>query len=179
VDIHDFCWKSWISTLRGEPQQPTVADVSSLVHTSAAVAESQHPPLHLRVHVLLLRRALDGQIAEGRSTAGSPARALRAAQLRRASYRAAVARSFRNALENAHEASAARRRSPRAQVAAESAKACSDEIQRLVAALGRPSARARGVAIAAELISDGLGPLYMHGQAERLRNTLVSAETAL
>jgi hypothetical protein len=71
------------------------------------------------------------------------------------------------------------RRRPQPPVDAASVRACAPEIGELARALTDINPRVRGVAIAHEPLSDGLGPLYTSGQTDRLRNTLLTARSAL
>ena len=68
---------------------------------------------------------------------------------------------------------------PHAPVAAASVRACSPELCDLAHALTDIDAGARGVAITRVLLTDGGGPLYVNGPADRLREVLLAARAAL
>lgn len=62
----------------------------------------------------------------------------------------------------------------------DSVGACRGEIDDLAQALVKlEEPRVRGIAIAWQLLTDGAGPLYLRGQTDRLRNTLLTARRAL
>lgn len=58
-------------------------------------------------------------------------------------------------------------------------RACAPEIVELARTLTAPNPRVRGVAIAYKLLTEGAGPLYATDQADRLRNTVLTARSAL
>jgi hypothetical protein len=140
-----------------------------------SVAAMSMLELSVRIH----RGRLDRLLAEGRSPATDPRLALRAAQLARPALRAALARALRDALRSIDESAITRFRRPQVPVDAASVRVCTPELGELARALTDIDPRARGVAITRVLLTDGLGPLYVNGQADRLRNTLLTARSAL
>ena len=149
-----------------------------LSHPHAAARKSPVRPF-LRLRVLVRRGRLDRLIAEGRDPTTGPQLSLRAAQLGRPALRATLARSLLNAVRSADNSATSRFPSPHIPVAAASVRACSPELHDLARALTDVSPRARGVAITRVLITDGASPLYVGGPADRLRNVLVAARSAL
>lgn len=133
----------------------------------------------LRLQVLVGRGPLDRRLAEGCSPATDPRLAMRAAQLSRPALRAGLALALRDAVRCTGETALTLRRRPQAPVDVASVRACASEINELARALTDTCPRVRGVAIAHELLKDGLGPLYSSGQADRLRDILLTARAAL
>lgn len=69
---------------------------------------------------------------------------------------------------------------PRVPVAAAQIKAAQDDVLRLVEALRAPQpVAARGIAVAAELLQDGRGPVYNPSSAVRLSDALRDARRHL
>jgi hypothetical protein len=128
---------------------------------------------------LVHRGRLDRLIAEGRDPTTDPRLSLRAAQLGRPALRATLARSLLNAVRSIDNRAISRFPSPHIPVDAPSVRACSPELSDLARALTDVAARERGVAITRVLITDGASPLYVSGPADRLREVLVAARSAL
>ena len=149
-----------------------------LSHPHAAARKPRIRPL-LRLRVLVHRGRLDRLIAEGRDPTTDPRLSLRAAQLARPALRATLARSLLNALRSVDNSATSRFPSPHIPVAAASVRVCSPELYDLARALNDVDPRARGVAIARVLVTDGGSPLYMDGPAEGLRSALLAARAAL
>ena len=125
------------------------------------------------------RGRLDRLLAQGRSPTSDPRLSLRAAQLARPALRAALAASLRDALRSIDDSAITTLRRPQVPVDAASVRICAPELRDLARALTDINPRVRGVAITYVLLADGLGPLYANGQADRLRNTLLTARSAL
>jgi hypothetical protein len=166
--------------MRGRQSTRSVAAMSSieLSHPHAAARRAPVRPF-LRLRVLVHRGRLDRLIAEGRDPATDPQLSIRAAQLGRPALRASLARSLLNAVRTVDNSAISRFPSPHVPVAAASVRACSTELHDLARALTDVTARVRGVAITRVLITDGAGPLYVGGPANRLRNVIVAARSAL
>jgi len=133
----------------------------------------------LRLRVVGRRGRLDRLLAEGTDPTTDARLALRAAQLTRAKLRATLARSLLNALRSIDESPISRFPSPHIPVDAASVRVCSDELCDLARALTDIKPRVRGVAITRVLLTDGGGPLYTNGPADRLRDMLLAARSAL
>ena len=133
----------------------------------------------LRLRVLFHRGRLDRLLAEGESPTTDPRLALRAAQLTRPARRAGLASALRDSVRSLDESALSLRRRPQARVDPASVRACASEIAELANGLTEINPRARGIAIVSCLLTDGLSPLYLSDQADRLRSTIVSARSAL
>jgi hypothetical protein len=133
----------------------------------------------LRLRVLSRRRRLDRLLAEGKSPTSDPQLALRAAQLRQPALRAGLAAALRDGVRSVDESALRRRRRPQAAVDAASVHTYAAEIGDLASALTDINPRVRGIAIVNCLITDGLSPLYVSDQADRLHDILLSARSAL
>lgn len=157
----------------------SVAAVSVLDPPTARRRAGHRPAsVLLRLQVLVHRGQLDRLLAEGRSPTTDPRLAVRAAQLARLAVRARVAAGLRDAVRSIDETALTLRLRPQVPVDVASVRACASEIGELARALTDLNPRVRGVAIARELLTDGAGPLYT-GQADQLRNTLLTARSAL
>lgn len=166
--------------MRGLSRAPSVAAMSSieLSHPHAA-ARKPHVRPFLWLRVVVHRGRLDRLIAEGQDPTTDPQLSLRAVQLGRPALRATLARSLLNAVRSIDNRAISRFPSPHIPVAAASVRACSPELSDLARSLTDVTARARGVAIARVLITDGASPLYVSGPSDRLRKVLVEARSAL
>jgi hypothetical protein len=153
----------------------------SSIELSHPHAGARQPLLRpfLRLRVLVHRDRLDRLIAEGRDPTTDPRLSLRAAQLGRPALRATLARSLLNAVRIVDNSAMSRFPSPHIPVDAASVRACSPELSDLARVLTDVNPGVRGVAIARVLITDGAGPLYVSGPADRLREVLVAARSAL
>jgi hypothetical protein len=91
----------------------------------------------------------------------------------------ALAAALRDARRSIDDSAITRLRRPQVPVAAASVRDCTPELGDLARALTDIDPRVRGVAITRVLLTDGCGPLYVDGQADRLRKTLLTARSAL
>jgi hypothetical protein len=134
----------------------------------------------VRLHVATGHDALDAQLAAGASRLSRPELALRAAQLERPQQRRALARTLRLVVSEARGARPPLCASP-VVVAPEGVRAHARELLALADRLEAPGpARARGVAIVRQLITDvQSSPLYAPDQAHRLGHVIALAMTHL
>ncbi len=160
---------------------PRSVGAVSLLELPAARRGAGDRPASALLHLLVLaqRTRLDRLLAQGRSPATDPRLALRAAQLGRPALRAGVAAALRDAVRSIDESALALRRRPQVPVEASSVRACASELGDLARALTDVNPHVQGVAIAYHLLADGLGPLYVTGQADQLRNTVLTARLTL
>src|SRR4051794_25456518 len=128
----------------------------------------------LRLRVLMRSGRLDRLLAEGHSPTSDPRLALRAAQLSRPGRRAGFAAALRDGVRSVDETALTLRRRPQARVDTASVHSCASEIGELASALTDINPRVRGIAMVSVLLTDGLGPLYASGRAERLHDTIVT-----
>ena len=166
--------------MRGAVGRPSVAAMTS-IELSHPHAAARKPPVRpfLRLRVVVHRGRLDRLIAEGQDPTTDPQLSLRAAQLARPALRATLARSLLNGVRSIDNSATSRFPSPHIPVDAASVRACSPELHDLARALTDVTAQVRGVAITRVLITDGASPLYVSGPADRLRQVLVAARSAL
>jgi hypothetical protein len=126
----------------------------------------------------LQQASLDEELSRGADPATSPKHYLRAAQLRSPAVRTRLANRLVLALGEARgqgqELRSAKRRKQRAEV-----RDCADEILALVAQLreGTPMG-VRGLAMAARLVTDRKGPVYLAGGRD-LREVLRATRSVL
>lgn len=130
-----------------------------------------------RLRVRLWGWRLDRQLAGGADVDSRRDLVLRARRLISPRFRYRLARGWADAL---HSAARSRRLGdPRIPVDARAVAAAEPEIRRLVTELTAPQpVAARGVALAAVILSDGSGPLY-RGRAHGLRRRVAEAIKAL
>lgn len=133
----------------------------------------------LWLHVLARRGRLDRILAAGHPLAESPPLAMRAQQLTEARARARLAGALYDAVQSIEQPAFARMRGPQVPVDADAVRACGAELRALAHALTDPHPRARGVALARNLLTDGTGPLYGGGAAGDLRSRIFTARSAL
>src|SRR5690348_16088957 len=103
------------------------------------------------------RGRLDQLLAEGRNPATDARLALRARQLLQPSARARLAAALHDAVRSADALRRAGFPSPQVPVDAAAVRGCGTELRSLAYALTEPGARARGVALARDLLTDGAG----------------------
>ena len=149
-----------------------------LSHPRPDVLNPQSASPLLRLRVLVHRGRFDRLLAAGTSPASDPRLAVRATQLARPALRAGLAHSLVNTLRWV-DIPASRFPSPHVPVDAASVRACSPELRDLARALTDVNPRARGVAMARVLLTDGGSPLYINGPAEQLRKVVLAARAAL
>jgi hypothetical protein len=130
----------------------------------------------LKLRAWWMREELDDRLAHGADPDADPLLAHRAAQLTSPGTRVHVAEGLENALADARRTWSLTARLPlrRADV-----RGCADDIVALVARLrdGHPI-DVQGAAMAAQLVFDGISPLYREG-ATTLRYAVRSARMAL
>lgn len=180
MDIHEIAAGLWVSTTTAPPSARSVAAMSTLnVPTTHDHAARRRPSPKLGLQVLIHRRQLDRQLAEGHNSAGDPQLTMRAAQLTGPAARARLARMLREAVCSLDDSALAQYLRPEAPLATASVRACAREINDLSQALTAPNPDVRGVAIVRTLLTDGTGPLYIGGQPGELRAVVLAASAAL
>ena len=180
MDIHEIAAGTWVSTTTAPACALSVAAMSTINVPTTHDHTTQHRPAPmLGLQVLMHRRWLDGQLAEGRDPSTDQRLERRAAQLARPAARARLARGLREAVCSLDDSALAQYLRPEAPLATASVRACAREINDLAQALTAPSPHVRGVAIVQTLVTDGTGPLYMGGQPGELRATVLAANAAL
>ena len=120
---------------------------------------------------------LDAQLAAGASPEASWLRAVRATELTEPAARARLAAAWRNVLARVDQPAGARGRVP---LPSASIHAAADNIALLIDRLGAPApVTARGVAMAAVLLTDGTGALHRPQSPEHLAAAVSAANRYL
>jgi hypothetical protein len=138
----------------------------------------REPDWRLRLRVLVGRRGLDREIAEGACLDGTPARALRARQLTSASGRHAIAGCLANILDAAEECHTDV--GSRLILEHRAVTACRREITELVDRLrGDSIVDVRGIALARVLTENPTSPLFHRGSGQTLEDAVAEIIAAL
>ena len=153
--------------------------MNALDVTSPQQPAIERPRPLVWLQVLAQRGRLDRRLADGTSPVDDPRLAMRARQLVAPAARARLARSLHDAVRSVDESPFARLHRSTVPVDAPAVRTCDVELRALANALNEPHARAGGVVMARELLTNTAGPLYPGGTAAELRRRIGIARSAL